>query len=267
MAGIWDSFDNFVSGPDGSYMTSKQAGDAARAAAQAKAAGASRGLTINSLYGAPDGYSDNNDPIMNERFAAPGAAGGKVSRGTYGVSPEVARRSIDQTMGQTSKGNDFYGSGNVNEVQSKLTPGQNTLLGMTPAQKRQASTMLERLKGIFASGIKPGQLPGQVEGGVPVLNAPGVDPWEGMRFPGQQRVVTPGMSLGNVGAADISPIRVVSAAEMLSRTTPESRKAVEAGKSSYSAGPGQMMPTKAPNGKPRNTYGDGGNDGKGGSIV
>jgi len=197
MAGIWDTFDNFVPS-SGGYVTSKQAADEARAAAQARATGASRGLTINSLYGAPEGYSDDGDPITNERFAAPGAAGGKVSRGTYGVSPEVPRRHIDQTVGQTSKGNDFYGSGNVNEVQSKLTPGQNILLGMTPTQKKQALTMLERLKGIMAGGItSTAQLPGQVEG-APVLNVPGVDPWKGVRSPGEARIQVPGVSLGSV---------------------------------------------------------------------
>ena len=53
----------------------------------------------------------------------------------------------------------------------------------------------------------------------------------------------------------------------LSNTTAEHRAALESGKSTYSPSPGSYMPTRTISGKVRNSYGDSGSTGHGGSLV
>lgn len=108
----------------------------------------------------------------------------------------------------------------------------------------------------------------------------GLDPWSGLRAPGEVvPAAAPGMAQGGgllQTIADLfAPMAPISAEQASSmRSSPDYNadqiKALEQGKKSYSPSPGLNMPTMAPGGKPRKTYGDGGSSspyGSGGSLV
>lgn len=100
----------------------------------------------------------------------------------------------------------------------------------------------------------------------------GLDPWSGLRAPGEVvPAAAPGMAQGGGLLQTIADLFApkptpVKAADY----NPAQLTAIEQGKKSYSPSPGLNMPTMAPGGKPRKTYGDGGSSspyGSGGSLV